>query len=166
MSSNPLTVRPRGDCELVMTRRFDAPRALVFRALSEPRLVRKWLLGPSGWPLVTCEIDFRVDGAFRYVWRDPGGDGEVGMGGRFVGIDPPGRTVHTERFDQAWYPGSATVTTRLTEAGGITTFERTVRYDSREARDIVAASAMRAGAGAGYDRLDQLLSDLAAGPRM
>ena len=57
------------DREIVMTRVFDAPRGLVFDALTKPELVKRWLLGPPGWAMPVCEIDLKVGGAFRYVWR-------------------------------------------------------------------------------------------------
>lgn len=161
MYRHTLEVAPKGERELVMTRRFDAPRALVFRALTEPHLVKRWLLGPDGWILSVCEIDLQVDGAYRYVWTHAERGEEMGMGGRYLEIERPDLIVHTEQFDMSWYPGSAIVTTRLTEAAGVTTFEITITYESAEARDIVVASPMREGAGASYDRLDSLLAGLA-----
>ena len=163
MYRHTLNVEPKGERELVMTRRFDAPRALVFRALTEPHLVKRWLLGPDGWILTVCEIDLQVDGLYRYVWTHAEVGEEMGMGGRYLEIERPDLIVHTEQFDMSWYPGSAIVTTRLTEADGVTTFEITITYESAEARDIVAASPMREGAGASYDRLDGVLAGLAAG---
>lgn len=163
MYRHTLNVEPKGERELVMTRRFDAPRALVFRALTEPHLVKRWLLGPDGWILTVCEIDLQVDGLYRYVWTHAERGEEMGMGGRYLEIERPDLIVHTEQFDMSWYPGSAIVTTRLTEADGVTTFEITITYESAEARDIVAASPMREGAGASYDRLDGVLAGLAAG---
>ncbi|MED5548247.1 MAG: SRPBCC family protein [Pseudomonadota bacterium] len=163
MYRHTLEVAPKGERELVMTRRFDAPRALVFRALTEPHLVKRWLLGPDGWILTVCEIDLQVDGLYRYVWTHAERGEEMGMGGRYLEIERPDLIVHTEQFDMSWYPGSAIVTTRLTEADGVTTFEITITYESAEARDIVAASPMREGAGASYDRLDGVLAGLAAG---
>lgn len=163
MYRHTLEVAPKGERELVMTRRFDAPRELVFRALTEPHLVKRWLLGPEGWVLSVCEIDLQVDGAYRYVWTHAERGEEMGMGGRYLEIERPDLIVHTEQFDMSWYPGSAVVTTRLSEADRVTTFEITITYDSAEARDIVVASPMREGAGASYDRLDGVLADLAAG---
>ncbi len=64
-----LTVTAPGDREIVMTRVFDAPRDLVFDAWTRPELLSRWLLGPPGWTMPVCEIDLRVGGAFRIVWR-------------------------------------------------------------------------------------------------
>lgn len=163
MYRHTLEVSPKGERELVMKRNFDAPRDLVFRAFTEPKLVRRWMLGPDdGWVLSVCEIDLQVDGAYRYVWTHAGRGEEMGMGGRYLEIERPHRIVHTEQFDMSWYPGSAIVTTRFSEADGVTAFQITITYESREARDIVAASPMREGAGASYDRLDGVLAGLAA----
>ena len=57
------------DLEIQVTRDFDAGRGLVFDAFTKPELVRRWLLGPPGWTMPLCEIDLRVGGAYRYVWR-------------------------------------------------------------------------------------------------
>jgi len=90
--------------EIVMTRVFDAPRRLVFDALTKPELLRQWLLGPPGWSMPVCEIDLRVGGAYRYLWRGPDGI-EMGTRGVFREIAAPERLVATEKFDQPWYPG-------------------------------------------------------------
>jgi uncharacterized protein YndB with AHSA1/START domain len=75
-----LKVTTPTDREIAMTRVFDAPRRLVFDALTKPELVKTWLLGPPGWSMPVCEIDLRVGGAYRFVWRGPDGT-EMGMGG-------------------------------------------------------------------------------------
>src|ERR1035437_1248164 len=94
------------DREIAMTRVFDAPRALVFDALTKPELVRRWLLGPPGWSMPVCEIDLRVGGAYRFLWRNVGG-AEMGVRGSYREIAAPERLVATERFDAGWYPGRA-----------------------------------------------------------
>jgi len=145
------------DREIVMTRVFDAPRRLVFDALTKPELVRQWLLGPPGWTMPVCEIDLRVGGAYRYLWRDADGT-EMGMRGVILEIVVPERLVATEKFDQSWYPGEALDTTILTEQAGKTTLTLTVRYESRETRDAVLKTPMESGVAAGYDRLADLLA--------
>ena len=64
-----LKIAPSGEREIIMTRAFDAKRDLVFDALTKPELVKRWLLGPPGWSMPVCEIDLKVGGAYRYVWR-------------------------------------------------------------------------------------------------
>src|SRR5258706_16283139 len=101
-----LKLATRGDREIVMTRTFNAPRTLVFDAFTKPELVRQWLLGPDGWSMPVCNIDLRVGGKYRYVWRHSSGN-EMGMGGIFREIVAPERIVSTEKFDEAWDPGEA-----------------------------------------------------------
>lgn len=159
---NTMKITTQGECAIVITRAFDAPRALVWEALTRPELVRRWLLGPPGWTMPVCEIDLRVGGKYRYVWRNQDGM-EMGMGGEYREIVRPERLVATEAFDQSWYPGHALDTTVLVEKDGITTSTLTVLYDSREARDAVLKSPMEQGMAAGYDRLAELLASM--GPR-
>ena len=145
------------DREIAMTRVFDAPRHLVFDAFTKPELVKQWLLGPPGWTMPVCEIDLRVGGAYRYVWRHADGR-EMGMGGIYREIVPQERLVCTELFDQAWYPGEALVTTTLVEQGGRTTLTSTMLYVSQETRDNILKSGMERGVAASYDRLEELLA--------
>ena len=152
----------RGDREIVMTREFDAPSKLVFDAFTKPELVRQWLLGPPGWSMPVCEIDLRVGGAYRYVWRHTTKGNEMGMGGVYREIAAPARIVATEKFDEAWYPGEAVGTLVLSEQDGKTVVTQTVLYQSREVRDDVLKSGMEKGVTAGYDRLAELLATLPA----
>jgi uncharacterized protein YndB with AHSA1/START domain len=156
--SGALKIAANGDRELVMTRALNAPRSLVFDAFTKPELVRRWLLGPDGWSMPVCEIDLRVGGTYRYVWRNDRTGTEMGMGGVYREIVVPERLVSTEKFDEAWYLGEAVGTIVFVEQGGKTTVTQTVRYDSRETRDGVLKSPMESGVAASYDRLEALLA--------
>jgi uncharacterized protein YndB with AHSA1/START domain len=158
MGSNVLKVEARGDREIVITRSFDAPRKMVFDALTKPELLKRWLGVFGGWSLAVCEVDLRVGGSYRYVWRGPDG-AQMGMRGVFREVVPPERIVNTEKFDESWYPGEAVGTATLVEKGGKTTLTTTIRYDSREARDVVLKSPMEKGVAAGYDNLDKILAE-------
>ena len=153
-----LSVSAPGDREILMTRVVDAPRDLVFAAFTKPALVKKWLLGPPGWTMPVCEIELRVGGSYRYVWRKTATGDEMGMGGVYREIAAPERLVATEKFDEAWYPGEAVSTLVLFEQEGKTTITQTVLYQSREARDAVLKSGMESGVAASYDRLEELLA--------
>lgn len=153
-----LTVEARAEREIVITRQFNAPRALVFEAHSKPEYVRRWLLGPSGWTMPVCEIDFRVGGRYRYVWRHSDGR-EMGMGGVHREIVAPERIVTTELFDQDWTGGEAITTLVLTEKAGRTMLTNTVVYSSCAARDGALATPMADGMEAGYARLDEILHE-------
>ena len=157
--TNPgnLKLTTHGDREIVITRVFDAPRKLVFDAFTKPELVKQWLLGPDGWSMPVCEIDLKVGGKYRYVWRRDKDGTEMGMGGGYREIVAPERVVATEKFDQSWYPGEAVGTFVLVEQGGRTTLTQTILYESREARDGVLKSGMEKGVVASYDRLAKLL---------
>jgi uncharacterized protein YndB with AHSA1/START domain len=152
-----LKVTTPSEREIAMTRVFDAPRNLVFEAYTKPELVKRWLGVHGGWSWSVCEIDLRVGGAYRFVWRGPGGE-EMGMGGVYREVVVPERIVATEAFDQSWYPGEAVSTVVLVQQGDRTTLTLTVRYQSREARDAVLESPMEQGVAAGFDKLEELLA--------
>jgi uncharacterized protein YndB with AHSA1/START domain len=156
-----LKVTTPSEREIAMTRVFNAPRHLVFDALTKPELVKKWLLGPPGWTMPVCEIDLRVGGTYRFQWRGPDG-AEMGTRGVCREIMPPERFVATERFDDPWYPGESLVTYVLVEQGGITTMTLTLQYESRKARDGVLKTPMEHGVAMSYDRMEQLLASLPA----
>ncbi len=149
------------DREIVVTRVFDAPRHLVFDAFTRPELLKRWLFGPGGWSLAICEVDLKVGGAYRYVWRHTNG-AEMGMGGIHREIVPPERIVATQLFDEDWTGGEAIGTLVLTERDGRTTLTNTIRYSSQAVRDAVLKTPMDKGMAAGYDRLEEMLPSLAA----
>ena len=157
-----LKVTMPSDREIAMTRVFDAPRTLVFDAHTKPELVRRWLLGPPGWSMPVCEIDLRVGGKYRWVWRNDKDGTTMGMGGVYREIVAPERLVTTEQFDEAWYPGEGLNTLVLLEQRGRTTLTQTMRYQSREARDAVLKAGMEQGVEASYDRLVELLASMPA----
>lgn len=153
-------ITAQGDREIVISRSFDAPRELVFEAFTKPEYIQRWLLGPDGWTMPVCQVDLRVGGKYRYVWRN-GQDGrEMGMGGVFREIAAPERFVATEQFDEAWYPGEAVCTFSFSEQGGSTTITQTVTYDSEATRDAVLKSPMESGVSRSYERLEEILSQL------
>ncbi len=156
-STGTLKLSARGDREIVMTRVFDAPRSLVFDAYTKPELLKRWLGVFGGWTMPVCEVDLRVGGTYRWVWR--GADGrEMGVRGVYREVVPPERLVNTEKFDEAWYPGESLITTTFVEQGGKTTVTVTMRYESREARDVVLKSPMEGGVSQSYDKLAELLA--------
>jgi uncharacterized protein YndB with AHSA1/START domain len=157
-STETLKVTTPTDREIVMTRVFDAPRALVFEAHTKPELVRRWLLGPAGWTMPVCEIDLRAGGRYRYVWRHESDGKQMGISGVYREIVAPERIVNTEKFDEAWYPGEAVDTLVLVEHAGKTTLTLTMLYESREIRDGVLKSGMESGVAVSYDWLANLLA--------
>ncbi len=154
-----LQVTARSEREIVITREFDAPRQMVFDAMTKPDLLKRWLGVFAGWELTVCEIDLRVGGTYRWVWRQSSGGSEMGVRGTYREIVPPERVVCTEQFDEAWYPGEALLTTTFTEHAGTTTLMLTIRYSSREARDGVLQSPMERGLTISYNNLAALLEN-------
>ena len=160
-SAGGLKVFAQGDREILMTRVFDAPRHLVYDAHTKPELVKRWLLGPDGWSMPVCEIDLRVGGRYRYVWRRDKDGTEMGMRGVYRELVRPERIVATEQFDDPWYPGEAVGTTVFVEKDGRTTLTNTMVYASREARDGILESGMESGVARSYDRLADVLASTA-----
>lgn len=157
-NSDSFTVTTPSDQEIRMTRLFDAPVALVFEAMTKPEHVREWWgrLG-EGYSVPVCEIDLRVGGAWRFVNRHP--HGEAAFHGEYREVAPPGRVVFTEVFED--FPDVVSVvTSELTEEGGKTRLTATVRYPSKDVRDMVAGTGMATGAGISYDRLEDLVGRL------
>lgn len=161
---NTLQVSTPSDREIVMTRRFEAPRELVWEAWTTPELLERWLFGPDGWSLAVCEQDLRPGGALRWVWRMEGGI-EMGLSGVYREIVAPERIVHTELFDQDWTGGETLVTTRFEERGGVTTVVMTVLYSSKQARDGALSTPMAEGMETGYVRLERVLAELRSASR-
>jgi len=154
-NSDSFKVTTPSDQEIRMTRLFDAPRRLVFEAMTKPEHVKQWWgrLG-EGYSVPVCEIDLRVGGAWRFVNRHP--KGEAAFHGEYREITPPSRLVFTEIFEE--FPDSVSVvTTEFTEESGRTRMTATVRYPSLKVRDMVLASGMSRGAGISYDRLEDLV---------
>jgi len=150
------------DRSVSVERDFNVPRAVVFDAFTKPDLIRRWLLGPDGWTMPVCEVDLRVGGRYRYVWREDATGNQMGIGGVFREIVRPSKLVVSERFDEAWYPGEAVNTTTFDEQNAITRIRIVILYESKEARDIATRSGMEKGMAAGYDRLETVLSAVPA----
>lgn len=152
------SVTPLSDKEIVIRRVFNAPKQLVFDALTKPEMLKNWFWGPDGWSLAVCDVDLRVGGETRYVWRK--GDIEMGMSSVCIELDPPNRMVSKESFDDPWYEGEAVGVMELTENGGKTTLTTTMKYETEAARDSVLKSPMDEGLAVGYNRLENYLETL------
>jgi uncharacterized protein YndB with AHSA1/START domain len=150
-----LTVTTPTDTDIVLSREFDAPRRLVFAALTRPELLVRWY-GARGWNLTDCRVDLRVGGGYRFVSQGPDGT-LMAQAGEYRVIEPPDRLVYTEMFDDQSYEGETLITHVLVERAGRTTLTSTVRYASRQARDTVLRYPMRRGVGEAYDRLADVL---------
>jgi uncharacterized protein YndB with AHSA1/START domain len=152
------------DREARVARSFNAPRTLVYRAYTEPELLRRWLLGPPGWSMPVCEMDVRVGGNFQWRWRNEQDGNEFGFTGTFREVQAPARLVHTEAYDPGTvgggYPAEdAIVTVTFAEDGAVTTMTTLIDFGSKQARDGAMATGMTDGMEQSYQLLDGLLDE-------
>jgi uncharacterized protein YndB with AHSA1/START domain len=153
-----MTIDTPGDREVALTRVFDAPRELVFDAYTRPELVQRWLTGRPDHTMPICEIDLRVGGAYRYVWRGPDGK-EMTSKGVFREVVIPERLVSTERFEPSWYEGEGLNTVTFLEENGKTTVTLRIQCASKEIRDAMLKSGMERGVAYSYDQLEAMLAE-------
>ncbi|MCC6317179.1 MAG: SRPBCC family protein [Gemmatimonadaceae bacterium] len=151
------TVTLPSDTEILITRQFDAPAALVFKATTTPELVKRWWgFESSEW--LVCEIDLRVGGSWRYVTREANGY-EVGFHGEYREIAAPTRLVTTEVFEG--FPDAGALNTMtLVEKDGVTTMTTLVQHTIREHRDAHINSGMEGGMQVSFNRLEDVVSGL------
>jgi uncharacterized protein YndB with AHSA1/START domain len=161
MSASWTTVDVTADCELVITRMFDAPRRLVWEAMSRVELVRQWY-GLKILQLVVCEMDHRVGGRWRYVLRAPDGS-QHAFSGEYREIIAPERVVYTENYEPLGPGHEILATVTLAEAEGRTKLTSHLLYKSRADRDGHIQSGMEMGANESHDRLAELLATLDPG---
>ena len=159
-NKDTFTVSTPSECEIRMTRVFDAPRSLVYEVMTKPEHIRRWWgnLG-EGYSVPVCEVDLKVGGKWKFVNRHP--HGEVTFYGEYKELNPPDRVVFTEIF--ADFPDAVSVVTAELEEhedGKRTFFRATVAYPSQEVRDIVMGTGMAQGASTSYDRLEDILAEL------
>ena len=148
------------DTEITLTRLFDAPRQLVFEAMTKPEHVRRWWgILDERYSVTSCEIDLRPGGAWRFVGKGP--MGEVAFRGIYREVSPPERLGYTEIFE-AFPDGESIVTQLLTEEGGKTRLTVTAQYESKDVRDFVLGTGMERGAAISYDRLEDVVTDALA----
>ena len=146
------------DDQILITRDFDAPRELVWKAYTTPELVKRWWAGERG-SVTSVEIDLQVGGAWRYVMEADGGM-EVGFHGEYREIEPEGRLVYTEVYE-GMPDGYAVDTMTLTEVDGRTHMEVLVQHQNQEHRDGHINSGMEGGMQESMDALEQVAVSLA-----
>ncbi len=159
-SSGTATVTLPSDTQIQITREFDAPKHLVYKALTTPELVRRWWHANRG-EMTVCEIDLRVGGMWRYVMVADG-FGEVGFHGEYREIVPNERLVSTEAYEgipDADENATVNILT-LTEVDGRTTMTILVEHPTKEGRDAHVASGMEAGMQDAMDLLEQVAVSL------
>jgi uncharacterized protein YndB with AHSA1/START domain len=164
VSSATAKVTTPSDEEILITREFDAPRHLVYKAWTEPELVKRWWAGRRG-EVMLAEIDLRVGGTWRYVMTACEGQ-EVAFHGEYREIVPNERIVATEVYEgapkDAIPPGAeppVTIVT-FTEADGQTTLTQLMQCHTKELRDMILESGMEIGMQESMDALEQVAMSL------
>ena len=145
--------------EVVVTRTFAAPAALIYEAMTQPEHIRQWW-GAGHGEVTICDVDLRVGGKWHFAQVTPSGD-EVSFSGEYRELDPPGRMVHTEIFDNIQSPESV-IESSFSERDGFTTLTAVITYDSPETVELVLASGMEVGMNDSYDALEKVAQGLAA----
>lgn len=158
-NDSSLQITTPTDQEIVISRRFSASQEKVFRALTEPDLIQRWMTGPEGWTLETCECDLQPGGSLRYVWKHEDGR-MMGLSGTYKEISPPEKLIHTELFDGDWTGGETLVTNSLKEDGDQTKLTISVLYNTQDARDAALKSGMDSGMEHSYNELASVLDSL------
>ena len=159
-SSGKAVVTLPTDEQILITREFAAPPALVYRAWTTPELVKRWWSGLRG-DVTSVEIDLRVGGRWRYVMTANEGF-EVAFHGEFREVAAPERLVNTEAFEGIPDPdgNAGLITVTLTEKDGRTYFECLCEYQDKTTRDAVIDSGMESGMQESYDALEQVAVSL------
>lgn len=154
-----LKITTPSDLEFAMTRQFDAPRRLVFDAMTKPDLVVRWL-GCAEMAMPVCEIDLRVGGAYRFVFRSTEGIEHV-LSGTYREVVRPERVVFGEVFAMPGFTSEEyLVTSVFVEADGMTTLTTTIKHPTREARDGHLNSGVEKGVAPAYDRLAEVVATM------
>ena len=156
-SSGSAVVTLPADDQILITREFDAPKHLVYKAYTTPELVRRWWTAKRG-EMTVCDIDLRVGGSWRFLMVTDGG-AEVGFRGEYREIVPNERLVSTEVFE-GYSDAESLNTLTLTEADGRTKLELLVQHESKEHRDAHVNSGMEAGLQDAMDLLEQVAVSL------
>jgi uncharacterized protein YndB with AHSA1/START domain len=160
VSSGTATVALPTDEQILITREFDAPKHLVYRAWTTPELVKRWWSGHQG-EMTIVEIDLRVGGRWRYVMVADGGH-EVAFHGEYREIVPDQRIVNTEVYEMPGAPegeGALNFVT-FTEVDGRTTLTLLVQAASKQDRDAIVSSGMEVGMQQQMDLLEQIAISL------
>lgn len=151
-----LSLTTEGDRQVIVTRHFHAPPDLVFRAHTEPALLRQWMLGPPGWTMPVCISDARPGGRMRFEWADGAGHG-FHLTGEYHEIEAPSRILHVERMHLPDPTPDNLVETLFQPEGAGTLLRMVMTLPDSTVRDAMLATGMAEGMEASYARLDPVL---------
>src|ERR1700761_357808 len=157
---NPTTVERKSERELVVVRTFSAPARIVFEAWTKPELLMRWWAPKSfGVSFLSCELDVRAGGTYRFVFGHPASEQPMAFFGRYIDVTPPERLVWTN--DEGGEGGAVTTVT-FEERDGETLVVMHDLYPSKEALDAAIASGSTSGTGETFAQLVELLVSLGA----
>jgi len=151
-----LTLETEGDKYVIVTRRFAAPPEAVYRAHTEPEIIKKWMLGPEGWTMPVCIIDARPGGKIRYEWSNGNGRGFY-LTGECLELEPYSRLVHVERMHLPDPTPDNHVETTFEPDGDGTLMTMRMTLPNPETRSAMLATGMEHGMEASYVRLEGML---------
>jgi uncharacterized protein YndB with AHSA1/START domain len=151
-----MLLKTEGDRHVVVTRRFDAPPELVYRAHTDPDIIKKWLLGPDGWTMPVCINEAKPGGKIRYEWSDGNGGG-FSLTGEYLELVPFSRIVHVERMHLPDPTPDNHVETRFEPVGNATLMTMRMTLPNADVRASMLATGMEHGMEASYQRLEQML---------
>lgn len=151
-----MTLKTEGDRHVVVTRRFAAPPEMVYRAHTDPQLIKQWMLGPDGWTMPVCINDAKPGGKIRYEWSDGKGNGFF-LTGEFLELVPFSRIVHVERMHLPEVTPDNHVETRFEPDGSGTLMTMRMTLPNAEVRAGMLASGMEHGMEASYARLETMV---------
>jgi uncharacterized protein YndB with AHSA1/START domain len=161
MSQNDTSMALDGDRTIVISRLFNAPSGIVFRAWTDPDLVKRWWAPLAmGVSMVSCTADLRIGGSYRYVLQNPDG-GQMAFSGEYTEINPSRRLVYSQVFEPMAEAGGAVITVTFTDEADKTRMISRERYPSAQVRDMVLASGMEEGMRVTMAQLDELVAELA-----
>ena len=158
-----LTLKTEGDTHVVVTRRFAAPPETVYRAFTDPNLIRKWLLGPEGWTMPVCISEPRPGGKIRYEWKHTK-QPSFYLTGEYVELRPHNRIVHVERMFLPDPTPENHIETTFDPDGSGTLMTMRMTLPDAKTRAAMLATGMERGMEMSYVRLDGLISNTVLGP--
>jgi uncharacterized protein YndB with AHSA1/START domain len=160
ISTNTATVTLPAADQILITREFAAPAALVWRAVTEPDLVRRWW-GAGMGEMTVCEIDLRVGGRWRYAQTAASHGQTVEFYGEYLELEEPAKIVNTEIFAPVPdHPSTCAMTLTPSADGTRTTLRTLVQHDSQESRDMHVGSGMEGGMQKSFDALERVAAAL------
>ena len=151
-----MTLKTEGDTHILVTRRFVATPEAVYRAHTDPELIKQWLLGPPGWSMPVCISEAKPGGRIRYEWSNGKGAG-FHLTGEYLELDPSSRIVHVERMYLPDPTPDNHVETTFERDGDGTLMTMRMTLPDEQTRATMLATGMEHGMEASYVRLEEMI---------